>query len=139
MAKMPKEVMDLLTDLAVPKVMATADGQGKLNCVPIGSMRAIDEETLAFVDLYGRATRTMKNLEETKKVAATVFKPSTAPPFAAYQIKGTFQGFQTSGPLFDQFAKILKEGTGLDIKGVGTIKVEEVYSCSPLEPGKKLA
>jgi hypothetical protein len=81
----------------------------------------------------------MRNLEATKKAAVTIFKIVTAPPFPAFQIKGTFQGFQTSGPLFDQFAKQIKQALGMDIKGVGTIKVEEVYSSSPLEPGKKLA
>ena len=139
MAKMPKEVMDLFQELTAPKAMATIDKAGKLNVVPIGSLTAIDEETLAFVDLFGRVTRTMKNLEDSKKVAVTAFKVTTAPPFTAYQVKGTFQGFQTSGPLFDQFAQQMKEATGMDIKGAGTIGVEEVYSASPMEPGKKLA
>lgn len=139
MAKMPKEVMDLFNELTAPKVMATIDEQGVINNVPIQSLTAIDEETLAFADLFGRSTRTMKNLESTKRAVATVFKVSVAPPFSAYQVKGTFQGFQTSGPVFDQFAKVLKEATGLDIKGVGMIKVAEVYSCSPMEPGKRLA
>ena len=139
MAKMPKEVRDLFGELTAPKAMATCDAAGKLNVSPIGSLIATDEETLAFVDLHGQATRTMKNLEATKQAAVTVFEVTTAPPFSAYQVKGTFQGFQKSGPLFDQFAKMMKEATGLDIKGVGTIKVEEVYSASPMEPGKKLA
>lgn len=138
MAKMSKEVMSLFQELTASKVMATVDKEGNLNAVPIGSLNAIDEETLAFVDLFGIVTRTMKNLEASKKVAVTGFKVATAPPFTAYQVKGTFQGFQTSGPLFDQFAKQLKDATGLDIKGVGTIKVEEVYSASPMEPGKKI-
>jgi hypothetical protein len=33
----------------------------------------------------------------------------------------------------------MKEAVGMDIKAVGTIKVEEVYSASPMEPGKNLA
>jgi hypothetical protein len=131
--------MSLFQELTASKMMATVDKEGKLNVVPIGSLNAIDEETLAFADLFGLATRTMKNLEATNKVAVTAFKVATAPPSTAYQVKGTFQGFQTSGPLFDQFAKQLKEATGLDVKGVGTIGIEEVYSASPMEPGKKLA
>jgi len=139
MAKMPQEVMDTFGDPSCPKVMATVDASGNLNNTLIGSTTAIDEETLAFADLYGVATRTMKNLDATKKVAVTTFKASPAPPFTAFQVKGTFQGFQTSGPLFDTFAKLLKEAIGLDIKGVGTIKVDEVFDSSPLVAGKKMA
>lgn len=139
MAKMPKEVMDVINELTCPKAMATVDARGNVNNTPIESTTAIDDETLAFVDLYGVATRTMKNLVETKKVAVAAFKPSVAPPFIAYQVKGTFQGFQTSGPLFDTFAKLIKEATGLDIKGVGVVKVDEVFDSSPMEAGKKIA
>ncbi len=139
MAKMPKVVMDTFNDLSCPKTMATVDADGNLNNTPIGSTTAIDDETLAFADFYGVATRTMKNLDANKKVAVTTFKMSLAPPFIAFQVKGTFQGFQTSGPLFDTFAKLLKEAVGLDIKGVGTIKVDEVFNSSPLAPGSKMA
>ena len=52
-------------------------------------------------------------------------------PPAGYQIKGTFQGFQGSGPLFDKFAKQVKEMLGMDIKSVGTIKVEEMFPLIP--------
>ncbi|HAG10241.1 MAG TPA: hypothetical protein DCK76_02355 [Desulfotomaculum sp.] len=139
MAKMPKVVMDTFNDRSCPKVIATVDADGNLNNTPIGSTTAIDDETLAFADFYGVATRTMKNLDANKKVAVTAFKVSLAPPFIAFQVKGTFQGFQTSGPLFDTFAKLLKEAVGLDIKGVGTIKVDEVFNSSPLAPGSKMA
>lgn len=137
MAKMAKEVIDLLQDPMVPRAMATVDAAGNLNVVPIGSVSVLDEETLACCDLFGKQTRTMKNLEATRKVAVTVFKFVPSPPFPAYQIKGTFQGFQTSGPLFDEMYKRFKELTGLEIKAVGTIKVDAAYSCSPLEPGAR--
>jgi hypothetical protein len=60
-------------------------------------------------------------------------------PVAGYQIKGTFLGFQTSGELFDRFAKEVKEKIKLDIRAVGTIRVDEVYAVAPPEPGKKIA
>ena len=132
MAKMPKEVMDIFKDQQALKVLATVDAKGIPNVAPKGSLMAIDEETIAFADIAGGKTRA--NIEATKKAAATVFK---MPP-VGYQVKGTFQGFQTSGPLFDQFAKMLKS-LGLNIQSVGTIKVEEVYSVSPADSGKKLA
>jgi hypothetical protein len=54
-------------------------------------------------------------------------------------VKGTFQGFQTSGPLFENFAKAVEEMLNLDIKAVGVIKVDEVYSAAPPNPGAKIA
>ena len=35
--------------------------------------------------------------------------------------------------------KEIKKRLKMDIKGVGTIKVEEVYSVAPPHPGKKIA
>jgi hypothetical protein len=41
--------------------------------------------------------------------------------------------------LFDTFAKQVKDLLNLDIKAVGVIKVDEVYSTAPPNPGVKLA
>ena len=65
-----------------------------------------------------------------------VFKVQLPP--VGYQVKGTFQGFQTSGPLFDNFAKEVKARLNLEMKAVGIIKVEDVYSTAPPNPGAKL-
>ncbi len=131
MAKMPKEVMDLFNDPQASKVLATVNAEGTPNVTPKGSLTSIDEETIAFAELG--ESKTGANLEATKKGAVVVFKLP-----AAYQLKGTFQGFQTSGPLFDQFDKAMKERIKVGIKRVGTIKVEEVYSSAPADYGKKL-
>ena len=72
-------------------------------------------------------------MEANSKVAIAAYK---TPP-AGYQVKGTFQGFQTSGPLVDQFTKMF-EALGVKVKSVATIKVDEVYSLSPANPGEKL-
>ena len=133
MAKMPKEVMDMFSDPAASKVLGTIDETGVLNVAPIGTLRALNEETIAFADIYGG--RTKKNLEQTKKAASVAFK---SPPPVGYQIKGTFVGWQTSGPLFEVLDKRMKELLKIGIKRVGTIKVEEVYSMGIPEPGKKI-
>jgi predicted pyridoxine 5'-phosphate oxidase superfamily flavin-nucleotide-binding protein len=136
MAKMTKEVMDLINERPlVPKVLATCDSSGKLNAVPKGSLFAIDDETLAFADIWG--DKTNANLNATRKAALSVFKMGES--LAGYQVKGTFQGFQTSGPLFDNFAQQVKQMLNLDIKAVGVIKVDEVYSAAPPNPGAKIA
>jgi len=134
MAKMTKEVMDLFNDPNSAKVLATAGTGLEINAVPKGSLRAIGEDLMAFADIFG--DKTNKNLAANKKVSALAFQTK---PLAGYQIKGTFLGFQTSGELFDRFAKEIKERIKLDIRAVGTIKVEEVYSVAPPQPGKKIA
>jgi len=134
MAKMSKEVMDVFNDPKSVKVLATAGTILEIDAVPKGSLRALDEELIAFADIFGGKTN--QNLEVNKKVAALAIRMD---PVAGYQIKGTFQGFQTSGGLFDRFAKEAKEKIKLDIKAVGTIRVDEVYAVAPPEPGKKIA
>lgn len=126
MVKMNKECIDILNDPSALKVLATVDAEGRPNAVPKGSLTAIDEETIAFADIFGE--KTTKNLETTKKVAIAVFKPSSA---TGYQVKGTFQEFNRSGPLFDKFAKQMKEKLGMDVNYVGIIKVEEVFPTPP--------
>lgn len=134
MAKMPKEVMEVFNDPKSTKVLATAGTILEINAVPKGSLRAIGEELIAFADIFG--DKTNKNLEVNKKVAALAFRMD---PMAGYQIKGTFQGFQTSGELFNRFAKEIKERIKMNVKAVGTIRVDEIYAVAPPQPGKKVA
>lgn len=133
MAKMPKEVMDIFNDLKSTKVLATAGTLSEINVVPKGSLRAIDEETIAFADIFGGKTN--KNLELNNKVAALALG---AEPGTGYQVKGTFQGFLTSGELFDKFSENARQRK-MNVKAVGTIKVEEVYTVGAPLPGKKIA
>ena len=135
MAKMSREVIDLFNDAAASKALATVDAVGYPNVAPKGTLAAIDEETIAFADIFGGKTRA--NLQASNRVAAVAFRTQGA--VAGYQVKGTFQGFQSSGPLFDRFAQQIKQALKIDIKQIGTIKVDEVYSVGPSEAGKKLA
>jgi len=134
MAKMPKEVIEVFNDPKSTKVLATAGTILEINAVPKGSLRALDEERIAFADIFG--DKTNKNLEVNKKVAALALRMD---PMAGYQIKGTFQGFQTSGELFNRFAKEIKEKMKMNVKAVGTIRVDEVYAVASPQPGKKIA
>ncbi|NAS89558.1 hypothetical protein C4E24_07490 [ANME-1 cluster archaeon AG-394-G21] len=121
MVKMPKEVMDMFNDWDASKAIATADAEGKLNVVPVKSFSVVDEETLAFGEVS--LGKTKDNLEATKKVAVTAFKGTKGS-----QIKGTFQEFLTSGPIFEQKKERVKEKLKLDANSAGIIKVEEVHS-----------
>ena len=135
MAKMSKEVMDVFNDPSSAKVLATAGSTAlEVNAAPKGSLRSVSDEVIAFADIFG--DKTNKNLQLNKRVSALAFKMS---PVAGYQVKGTFLGFQTSGELFDRFAKEVKEKIKLDIRAVGTIRVDEIYAVAPPDPGKKIA
>ena len=134
MAKMPKDVVDLFNNPNSAKVLATVGAESEVNVVPKGSLRALNEETIAFADIFGGKTN--RNLETNRKVAVLAF---TTDPLSGYQVKGTFQGFQTSGEVFDRFAEEIEKRLGLEIRAVGLIAVEEVYAVGPPEPGKRVA
>ena len=134
MAKMSREVMDVFNDPGSAKVLATAGSTAlEVNAAPKGSLRAVSEDVIAFADIFG--DKTNKNLQLNKRVSAVAFKLS---PVAGYQVKGTFLGFQTSGELFDRFAREIKEKINLDIRAVGTIRVDEIYAVAPPDAGKKI-
>ena len=75
--------------------------------------------------------KTKKNLQTTKKASVMAFRLSTNPVAASsgFQVKGTFLGFQRSGPIYDLFAAQLRE-MGMPCRGVGTIAVDEVWSVT---------
>ena len=134
MATLPKEVLALLKDEGSTKILATVDQSGMPNVTVKGSLSALDESTLILADVGGEKTRTLRNMQQTKKVAVLVTKG-----IAAYQIKGVYKGTETSGPVFNQFAAALKKAANIEIKGVDLITVEEVYSQNPMDLGKRLA
>jgi len=120
MAKLTQEAKDLFSDPKALKLITTVDAMGRPNIAAKGSLMVIDDETIAYAELAGAKTKA--NLESTKQAAMLACKG-----MESYQIKGTFQGFQTSGDIFGQVAKLIKEAINVDIKNVGIIKIEEVY------------
>lgn len=131
MVTIPKEVVDILNAPESAKILVTADEKGMPNAVPVHSIVPIQEDTIAFAEIF--IIHSKQNLEKNKNAVITVIQ---AP--AAYQLKGTFAGFQTSGPLFDNFAKKMAE-RGMTPKSVGLIKVNEVFAASPGQGSQKLA
>ena len=128
MAKMPEKTMGLFNDPQAMKMIATVDGEGRPNIAAKGSMMALDDETIVYAEMGG--ARTKANVEVHKQVAVIVCKE-----FKAYQVKGEFQGFETSGDTYEQFAKHVKEKLGLDVNNAAIIKVGEVFSGG----GKQIA
>jgi hypothetical protein len=137
MAKMTPEVVEFFKEPMVAKVVATEDKYGELNISPKGSLMPLDEETLAYADLYGVGSRTHQNLLATGKAVVLAYRVTATPPFTAYQVKGRLDQSLTSGSVFETVAGPIV-AMGMEVKAVNTIRVEKVYSESPLEPGKKL-
>ena len=52
MVKMSKEVMDMVNDPNAPSILATVSIEGIPDVVPMGTFSAVDEETLAFADVF---------------------------------------------------------------------------------------
>ena len=132
MVKLPEEVKDLLVPSGeVLKVIGTADSNGIPHTIILGTLIAIDDETLAFATLSTKTT--VNNLKTTKKASIAVYKP----PMTAYRIEGTYHSSQTSGPLFDKFSKEL-EKIKMTCHSVELIKVDGVYYLGTPEPGKRI-
>lgn len=132
MANIPKEVVDVLKAPDSVKILVTADEKGVPNAVPVYSISPVNDDTVAFAEIM--IIHSKQNLEKNKNASVTVFKA----PATAYQLKGMFAGFQTSGPVFDTFSKKMSE-RGMSIKSVGLIKINEVFAASPGQGSKKLA
>lgn len=141
MAAIPEEAMDLIrsTEPHVFKAIATVDELGIPNVAPMGSITAIDPETMAFID--GMSVHTRANLDgQNSKVSFTICKRAAGGMPIAYQVKGTFAGFQTSGPIYDYLVQMLTAaGIRFPIRSVGVVKVDEVYSQTPMANSKRLA
>ena len=122
MTKMPQEVMNLCSDREASQVLATVETDGTIYIGVKGRLHVVDEETVAFAELAQIKMKT--DLKTGQKIGIAVFR---APSFG-YQMKGTFQEYQTSGALFDQWAKLVKERTNMELGRVGVIKIDEIYS-----------
>ena len=133
MARIPKEVQEFLKGKMA--WVATASSDGMPNTTPKGSVRVIDDEHVAFADLFSRKTR--ENLRANPKVAVTVADMTT---YKGYQIKGSAEILE-SGLLLEQMGEEIKKAPMKlpPLLYVVQITVEAVYdqSVGP-EAGKQI-
>lgn len=137
MVKIPDEISELFNDFDSVKFLGTVDEEGVPNTVFVQSLSCppmADDDMLAFADLWIDKTR--HNLETTKKATATVYKP----PIKSFQLKGKFEGYETSGSIYEfynEFIEQAKYNCYQNFDRIGKIKVEEIYLAQPPIPGKK--
>jgi len=139
MAKLPEEVVEALESDDTKCVLTTVNEDGSLNLVPVGSIRVIGDEKLAYACCFdGRTTGNLK--DGRKKVAIAIWKPR----LEGFQVKGTLQDMHDSGELFDEFSSSVNpmmETMGIDcrVQHVAVIKVTEVYALTLPIAGERLA
>ena len=131
MAKLTSEMKEMFGKQV--GIIATASKDGTPNAGPKGSMRILDDETLAYME--GTGEKTYRNLLENPKVAVIVVDREQTD---GYQIKGTAE-LSTSGDLFEQMVKMMEERKRPLPKCAVKIKIEEIYSLKPYMTAKKLA
>jgi uncharacterized protein len=116
--------------------VATAAKDGAPNVSIKGSLRILDDEHLAFTDLFSQKTR--KNLEENPKVAIMVYDDSSR---RGYMFTGTVE-LVAKGSLYDQTVESMKKTMpqAPAPKYVVKVAVESIYDQSaPPNGGKKIA
>jgi uncharacterized protein len=125
MAKLTEEMKDLI---AIQKVcfVATSDKRGKVNVSPKGSIYVVDDETLAFADLYSKKTR--ENLMANPYIALAVVDLKD---LRGYQFKGKAELLE-EGNIYDDVVCYLQTLPMKlpDPQYVVKIKVEEIFNLS---------
>ena len=138
MAKLPEEVIEALESDEKKCILATVNEDGSLNLVPIGSIKAIGDDKLAYACFDSRTTSNLK--EGRNRVAIAIWKPR----LEGFQVKGAFQDMHDSGELFDEFCSRVNPmmetmGFNCRVQYVVVIKVTEVYALSIPIAGERMA
>jgi len=133
MAKMPQEVISFLEGPGNRIVLGFVDANGAPSVLAKGKLIIVDDETVAFADRANIKLLTDFKANDKAAVIAAGDKERFG-----YQIKGTFQEYQTSGILFDQWAGSM-EGPAGDLVRMGLIKVDKIYSFISGAHGRQIA
>ncbi len=122
--KLNQKLQDFLN---ANKVWAVATCSGGVpHVVECYHTKAVDDETLVISAVFLKTT--LKNVEDTKKVAITVSAPLN-PGFEGYQVIGDAH-LETQGPLYD-IAKELVGEKPIPYQGALVIKVTGGTVTSP--------
>ena len=138
MAKMPPELLKMIKEKHVA-ALATVGRDGVPNVSPKG-FTYLDDETLAYVDIY--SARTLDNIRANPRVAVAVWDNRTV---SGFQVKGTARIHGPGDPIYEEVvARYIRahhpDGRGVPERmWVVSIKVEEVYSLRPSDRGRRIA
>jgi len=125
MAKLTQEMKDLIESQKLC-FAATANQDGKPNVSPKGSLYVVDDETLAFADLYSQKTRA--NLRVNPSIALAVVDLRT---LKGYQFKGKAELLE-EGDIYNDVVCYLQT-LPLDLPDpqyVVKVKVEKIFDLT---------
>lgn len=139
---LPKRVQDLFNDPAAIKVLATCSPKDVLHVIPVGSMRALNANTMVFAAIFMKeAHENLKRAKETGEIvsALAVKAIMEEKTFIGFQVRCKVKDYDTTGPVFTGLKGALKN-VGLEIRGAWILEPVEVInqSVGP-EVGKKIA
>ncbi len=123
MAKLTQEMKDMIA--SQQSFVGTVNSEGIPNVVPKGSIRALDDETLVYMEGFGGQTH--QNVLNGSKVAVTVVDRRLPDGF---RFMGTPQ-VHTSGPIFDQMVKDAEEAGRPKPLAAVAVPIDEIYSVKP--------
>jgi len=120
--KLSPAVMRALSGARTPKFLATRDGQGIPNVVPVLSLEAADEQTIIFGEMMIWKTR--RNLEADARVSILVLSPD----LRGWTVRGRFVEFQRTGAYFDHImgSESIRYNAYSGIRSAGVIQVVDV-------------
>lgn len=122
MAKLTQEMKDLVESEKICFV-ATADQRGRTNVSPKGSIYVVDDETLAFADLYSQKTRA--NLKVNPNIALAVVDLKV---LKGYQFRGKAELLEEGNIYNDVVCYLQTLPMKLpDPQYVVKIKIEEIF------------
>lgn len=104
--------------------LATANGEGTPNVVPIARMKVLDDKTILISSQY--MLKTLDNIDENPIAAIAIWKPGYG-----FQLKGEVEVHRT-GDIFNYNLTWMKEvKPNSEPKAALLFHVKEIYSLSP--------
>ena len=138
MVKMPPELLKMLKEKHVA-ALATVGPDGVPNVSPKG-FTYLDDETLAYVDIY--SARTLDNIRANPRVAVAIWDNKTV---SGFQVKGRARIHGPGDPTYEEIVARYIRAHHPDGRGVPermwviSISVEEIYSLRPSDRGRRIA
>ncbi|WP_320178602.1 pyridoxamine 5'-phosphate oxidase family protein [Roseovarius pacificus] len=128
---MDSALREALSGEMTPKFLATLDETGRPNCVPVISIAPWDDTTLVFGEFFLNKTR--RNLEANNKVGVAVVNDQ----FASWSLKGTFLGFETTGPRIEWINQqpMFRYNAYTSVRAAGSIRIEEITAMPGISRG----
>ncbi|WP_400204112.1 hypothetical protein [Candidatus Methanomassiliicoccus intestinalis] len=136
MVSLPENVMKLVNDPSAVKILATADAQGNVHAIQVGSLSAPDANTIVFGAVLMKTTgKNLENMKANGKKMSILVSGGKE----SYSISASIKDYQTSGPVVDGMNEHLA-AIHLRAAGVWIVEPAEVFDqgASP-NAGNKIA